>query len=50
MKYSLKELGFILYNNRSTDLVSKFLKEKINPFTLIKIENEFKNQINKKKK
>ena len=41
MKYSLKELGFILYNNRSTELVRNFLKSKINPFTLIKIEKEF---------
>jgi hypothetical protein len=42
MKYSLKELGFILYNNRSTELVNKFLTKKMNPFTLIKIEKELK--------
>ncbi len=42
MKYSVKELGFILYNNRSTTLVSKFLTKKMNPFTLIKVENELK--------
>lgn len=53
MKFSKKELGFILYNNRSKQLVSKFIPEFMNPFTLTNIEILFKeskrNFINLKK-
>jgi 5S rRNA maturation endonuclease (ribonuclease M5) len=41
MNYSTKDLGFILYNNRSTNMISKHLDSKMNPHTLIKIEKEF---------
>ncbi len=37
--YSDEELGFILYNNRSKNLVKNFIPNKINPYMLIKIEN-----------
>lgn len=42
MKLSKKELGFILYNNRSTNLVSNFIPKNLNPFTLTNIENIFR--------
>jgi hypothetical protein len=39
MEYSLKELGFILYNNRSVNgVVKNFIPKNINPFKLTKIE------------
>jgi hypothetical protein len=43
MNYSLKELGFILYNNRSVDgVVKNFIPKNINPFKLSKIEKTLK--------
>jgi hypothetical protein len=42
MKFSKKELGFILYNNRSTHLVTNFIDKNQNPFRLTNIENIFK--------
>lgn len=42
MKYSKKELGFILYNNRSVKgVVNNFLSDNINFKKLIEIENKF---------
>jgi hypothetical protein len=39
MKYTIEELGFILYNNRSVNgVVKNFLPTDINPFQIIKIE------------
>ena len=39
MKYTIEELGFILYNNRSVNgVVKNFLPTDINPFEIIKIE------------
>ena len=39
MKYTIEELGFILYNNRSVNSVVKnFLPTDINPFEIIRIE------------
>ena len=43
MNYSLKELGFILYNNRSVDgVVKNFIPKNINPFKLSKVEKTLK--------
>lgn len=42
MKFSKKELGFILYNNRSNHLVTNFTDKNQNPFRLTNIENIFK--------
>lgn len=43
MNYSLKELGFILYNNRSVDgVVKNFIPKNINPFKLSKVEKNLK--------
>lgn len=40
--YTKEELGFILYNNRSVKgAVNNFITNDINPFRLIKIENDF---------
>jgi hypothetical protein len=47
MKFSKKELGFILYNNRSTALVSNFIRKDLNPFRLTNIERIFKESKNK---
>ena len=47
MKLSKKELGFILYNNRSTELVANFINKDLNPFRLTNIENTFKKSKNK---
>jgi hypothetical protein len=41
MKYSIEEIGFILYNNRSPKCVSNFLNKNWNPLELIKIEKKF---------
>jgi hypothetical protein len=41
MNYSKKEIGFILYNNRSPEMISKNIDKDINPYELIKIEKEF---------
>lgn len=41
MKYSIKELGFILYNNRSVSVVENFLDKSIDPLKLIDIEKKF---------
>jgi len=42
MKYSIEQLGFILYNNRSVEgTVKNFLDKSIEPFRLIDIENKF---------
>lgn len=39
MKYTIEELVFILYNNRSVNgVVKNFLPTDINPFEIIKIE------------
>jgi len=50
MNWTDKELTFILYNNRSTSgVVANFLPEKINPFSLKKLEErilEIKSQFN----
>ena len=50
MNWTDKELTFILYNNRSTSgVVNNFLPEKINPFSLKKLEErilEIKSQFN----
>lgn len=47
MNWTDKELTFILYNNRSTSgVVTNFLPEKINPFSLKKVRR--KNLRNKK--
>lgn len=47
MRYSMEELGFILYNNRSVNgVVKNFIPNNIDPIKLIKIENvleHFKN-------
>lgn len=42
MKFTKEELGFILYNNRSKNLINKFLPTNLNPFTLTNIEYLFK--------
>ena len=40
--YTKEELGFILYNNRSVKgAVNNFIPNDINPFRLIRIENDF---------
>jgi len=42
MKYTIEQLGFILYNNRSVEgVVQNFLDPTINPFRLIQIEKKF---------
>lgn len=42
MKYTIEQLGFILYNNRSVEgVVQNFLDPAINPFRLIQIEKKF---------
>jgi hypothetical protein len=41
IKYSIEEIGFILYNNRSTKCISNFLNKNWNPIELIKIEKKF---------
>jgi len=42
MKYTIEQLGFILYNNRSVEgVVQNFLDTTINPFRLIQIEKKF---------
>ena len=42
MKYSVEEIGFILYNNRSVKgVIQNFFDPKINPYQLIKIEEKF---------
>jgi len=41
MKYTISELAFILYNNRSIECVSNFLESSVNPYYLIKIEKKF---------
>ena len=42
MKYTIEQLGFILYNNRSVEgVVQNFLDPTMNPFRLIQIENKF---------
>lgn len=41
MEYSKKDIGFILYNNRSNEMVSKHLSKDMDPYQLIKIEKEF---------
>lgn len=41
MKYTIPELAFILYNNRSIECVSNFLEDDINPHYLVKIEKKF---------
>jgi hypothetical protein len=42
MKYTIEQLGFILYNNRSVEgVVQNFLDLTINPFRLIQIEKKF---------
>lgn len=42
MKYSIEQLGFILYNNRSVEgVVKNFLDNKINALILIDIEKKF---------
>ena len=46
MRYTNKELGFILYNNRSINMVKTFIRN-INLFKLVNIEKEF--QISKDK-
>jgi hypothetical protein len=39
MKYSKKDINFILYNNRSSELVKKFIPRNFDPFRIIEIEN-----------
>ncbi len=42
MKYSIKEIGFILYNNRSVDgTIKNFLDPNMDPIKLIDIEKKF---------
>ena len=42
MKYTIEQLGFILYNNRSVEgVVQNFLDPTMNPFRLIQIEKKF---------
>ena len=42
MKYSVQDLGFILYNNRSVNgVVKNFLDEDIDPHEIIQIEDKF---------
>jgi len=42
MKYSIEQLGFILYNNRSVEgTIKNFLDNSVEPFRLIDIENKF---------
>lgn len=42
MRFSKKELGFILYNNRSIEFTKGFIPDNLNPFKLINIEKKFK--------
>lgn len=39
--YTNKEMGFILYNNRSINVVKNFIPNTINPLKLIEIEEKF---------
>ena len=42
MKYSVEEIGFILYNNRSVKgTISNFLDKSMDPIKLIQIEKKF---------
>ena len=42
MKYSVEEIGFILYNNRSVSgTISNFLDKSMDPMKLIRIERKF---------
>ncbi len=42
MKYSIEEIGFILYNNRSVNgTISNFLDKNMDPMKLIRIERKF---------
>ena len=42
MKYSIEEIGFILYNNRSVKgTISNFLDKSMDPMKLIRIESKF---------
>ena len=42
MKYSIEEIGFILYNNRSVKgIISNFLDKSMDPIKLIQIEKKF---------
>ena len=42
MKYSIEEIGFILYNNRSVNgTISNFLDKSMDPMKLIRIERKF---------
>jgi hypothetical protein len=47
MEFKKDELGYILYNNRSKRLVSRFIPKDLNPFRLTNIENNFKESKNK---
>lgn len=41
MNYSKKDLGFILYNNRSTNMILHHIPKHIKPLELIEIEKQF---------
>ena len=42
MKYTIEQLGFILYNNRSVNgVIKNFLDKSIDPYKLIEIEKKF---------
>jgi hypothetical protein len=43
MKYSDKDINFIIYNNRSPILVEKFIPKGWNPFKIIEIEKKLNN-------
>ena len=42
MEYNSSEINFIIYNNRSTDLVSKFFKPDINFHEFLDFEKKFR--------
>ena len=44
MKFTKEELGFILYNNRSKNLINKFLPTNLNHFTLTNMNIFLRNQ------